>query len=143
MDDDVTRPAGRWQEQLTVGQSVVNIKLDTGAQANVISLATLTVAMPEHTIMPTNVILTAFGDGKIQQLGTIVIPCRHKGQDWRIKFYATEKTNVPVTGQNACEKLGLIKRIDSLQAPLTKERLLEQYTDVFTGTGQYKQEYEI
>ena len=90
LDDDVTWPAGRWQEQLTVDQSVVNIKLDTGAQANVISLATLTIAMPEHSITPTNVILTAFGDDKIQPLGTTVIPCKHKGQDWRIKFYVTE-----------------------------------------------------
>ena len=90
LDDDVTRPVGRWQEQLTVDQSVVNIKLDTGAQANVISLATLTIAMPEHSITPTNVILTGFGDGKIQPLGTTVIPCKHKGQDWRIKFYVSE-----------------------------------------------------
>ena len=60
-----------------------------------------------------------------------------------VRCPSTEKTTVPILGQNACEKLGLIKRIDSPDAPLTKERLLEQYTDVFTGTGQYKQEYEM
>jgi len=114
----------------------MNIKLDTGAQANVISLATLTIVMLEHTSTPT-IILTAFGNVNIQLLGTTVIPCKHKGQDWRIKFYVTEKITVPILGQNACEKLGLIKHIDSLHAPLTKERLLEQYADVFTGTGQW------
>lgn len=55
----------------------------------------------------------------------------------------TEGTTVPILGQNACEKLGLIKRVSSIDSPLTKEKLLEDYADVFKGLGQYKQEYEI
>ena len=49
----------------------------------------------------------------------------------------------PILGHNACERLGLIQRIESVAAPLTKEQFFDQYQDVFSGLGQHNQEYDI
>ena len=62
---------------------MVKFILDTGAQANVIPLETLKMAAykADPTIEPTNVVLSAFGESKIQPLGTSVVPCNLKGEE--------------------------------------------------------------
>ena len=56
----------------------------------------------------------------------------------------TDRAATPIMGQNACQKLGLIKRNDSLeQTTLTREKVVEEYADVFSGLGMYQQEYDI
>ena len=130
--------SGRWQEKIIVGQTEVDFKLDTGALANVLSFDTLKNTTPGHSPTPTEVVLTAFGLGKIHPLGTTMIPCMHRRNNWYIKFYVTEKATIPILGHKACEKLDLIKRIDTLETPLTKDKLMDEYADVFTGTRQFK-----
>ena len=98
--------------------------------------------MPGCSLTPTAVILTAFGE-MIHPLGMTVIPCTHRRKRWHIKFYVTDKATVPILGHNACEKLDLIKRINTLETPLTKDKLMSEYADVFSGTGHFKREYEI
>lgn len=69
--------AGRWQEKIGVGQTDVNFKLDTGAQANILPLAMWETAVPDGNLSATKVVLTAFGEGKVQPVGMAVIPCKH------------------------------------------------------------------
>ena len=141
--EENAQTSGRWQEKITVGQTEVDFKLDTREQANVLLFDTFKKATPGHTLTPTEAVLTAFGKGKIHPLGGTVIPCMHRRKNWHIKFYVAEKATVPILGHNTCEKLDLIKRIDTLETPLTKDKLMDEHTDAFTGTGQFKQEYEI
>ena len=88
--------------------------------------------------------LTAFGESKIHPLDTVVIPCQHQGRQWNARFYVTDRAATAILGQNACQKLGLIKRIDSREhTKLTREKVLEEYADVFIGLGMYQQVYDI
>ena len=140
----------RWHETIQVGDTHVEFKLDTGAEANVLPLQTLQKAMPKALkLQSTKVTLTAFGESKVKPLGTAIVPCSHNGDTWRVKFFVTEAPSLPILGQNACDKMGLVKRIYSLDKmdtglpPLTKEELTTTYADVFKGLGEYEQEYHI
>ena len=133
-----------WHEEMQVGTAQVNFKLDTGAQANVLPLCTLKQAAPGQTqLEPTDVSLTAFGDHQVKPLGTAILPCSYKDDTWQVKFYITDVANTPILGHNACEKMGLIKRVNALTKSLTKEEMIKTYEDVFTGLGQYETEYKI
>ena len=50
---------------------------------------------------------------------------------------------MPILGQQACESLDLVWRIDTVQQPLVKADLFKRCSDVFTGVGQYEEEYDI
>ena len=41
------------------------------------------------------------------------------------------------------KSLNLVQRIETIETPLTKEGLFQQYKDVFTGVGKYGEEYHI
>ena len=87
--------------------------------------------------------LTAFGNTKIRPTGTTMLECAIKTHKQRLKFYVTEAANVPILGQQACESLNLVQRIETIETPLTKEGLFQQYKDVFIGVGEYQEEYHI
>ena len=110
-----------------------------------ISLHALNTARVSHTLNPTSVILTAFGESKIRPVGTTVVACEHKGRKWHVRFYVTKEDTAAILGQNACEKMGLVKRVHAVETaiPLTRDKFLELYADVFRGLGQYKNEYHI
>ena len=98
-----------------------------------ISLHALNTARVSHTLNPTSVILTAFGESKIRPVGTAVVPCEHKGRKWHVRFYVTKEGTAAILGQNACEKMGLVKQVHAVETvvPLTKGKFFELYADAF------------
>ena len=61
-------------------------------------------------------------------------------------FYVTEGQGMPIIGDQACEKLKLVKRIDTCMVtrnPLTMESMSSEYADVFTGVGMYGRVYDM
>ena len=117
-----------WHETMLAGKTGVSLKLDTGAQVNVLPLQSLreATATNEVRIKPTNVVLTAFGDSKIKPLGTAVVPCKYKRSQWHVKLYITDGTNTPILGANTCEKMGLVKRVNALTRPMSRDVLLKK-----------------
>ena len=54
----------------------------------------------------------------------------------------TEAANVPILGQQACASLNLVQRIETIETPLTKEGLFQQYKYVLINVGEYKIELD-
>ena len=56
---------------------------------------------------------------------------------------------IAILGKDACQSMNLVQhvRIDGVAShdskPLTKEDLLTEYRDIFTGTGMFEKEYHI
>lgn len=135
----------KWQTQLNICGNSVWFKLDTGAQANILPQSEYAKMDPKPPLYETDTILSAFGDSKIKPCGTTVLPCNtEKGGTSDLLFYVTDQ-GVPILGQQACETLQFVKRIDMCapNSPLTKDKLKREYSDVFTGIGCYEREYDI
>ena len=118
-------------------------KLDTGAHANVLPLELYHKLRQKAPLQKTTTAPTAFGNTKIRPTGTIMLECAIKTHKQILKFYVTEAANMPILCQQACESLNLVQSIETIETPLTKEGLFQQYKDVFIGVGEYQEEYHI
>ena len=99
----------------------------------------------------TTTLLCAFGDHQVVPLGTVTLDCTtDKGDTEQLLFFVTDSADVPLLGHNACDQLNLVKRVylcQPMRQPqrpsLTKDEMISEYKDVFTGVGQYEKEYNI
>ena len=133
----------KWQAPVRVQGKTLMFKLDTGAHANVLPVELYHKLRPNSSLQKTQTVLTAFGNTKIIPAGTATLECAVNAHKQRLKFYVTKAANVPILGQQACESLNLVKRVETIETPLTQEVLFQQYKDVFTNVGEYQEEYHI
>ena len=140
--------ANDWQTKLRVNDTPVTFKLDTGAQENVLPVNVY------HRIKPlarTRTVLTAFGDAKITPVGETQLraTCPVTGRSQLMKFFVNDSADIAILGKDACQSMNLVQRvrIDGVTSheskPLTKDDLLTEYRDMFTGTGMYEKVYHI
>ena len=140
---NLSMTSDKWQAPVSVQGKTLMFKLDTGAHANVLPVELYHKLRPNSSLQKTQTVLTAFGNTKIIPAGTATLECAVNAHKQRLKFYVTKATNVPILGQQACESLNLLKRVETIETPLTQEVLFQQYKDVFTGVGEYQEEYHI
>ena len=61
-----------------------------------------------------------------------------------VTYYVSRKVSCPILGQNECEALHLVQRIfQSSSKADNREKVIEQYQDVFTGQGTFGESYHI
>ena len=144
---------GKWEEHIKVEGRQILFKLDTGAQANTLPLRDLQKIHTQPMLSRTKVVLKPFGGGaNIEPLGTIKLRCEVNGKQQRLLFYIVNTgsaTTSAILGQDACEDLKLIQRINvnKLEAArgqsLTITDIVSQYSDNFSGCGKYDKPYHI
>ena len=64
-----------WNENLYFNSILQSVKIDSGAQANVISKSTVDKVFPKVQISPTNVKLSAYGGFSLPVIGSVKIYC--------------------------------------------------------------------
>jgi len=80
--------------------------------------------------------LTVYGGTTIRPIGTCDLQCMTKHNDHTVHFYIVNTDSQPILGLTNCEKLGLVKRVNSIEVDkLTKEVLRVKYKQVFQGLG--------
>ncbi|CAH2097604.1 unnamed protein product [Euphydryas editha] len=141
-EDDVyisaisTSGNNNWTEEIKVGNIKFKVKLDTGAECNV---------LPRYLMDKTNASLKAsrtknlisYTDDKMAVLGETELRCKVKNEETNIVFKVVQENVTPILGLETCEKLHLIARVKTLKETHSKE-------DIFEGLGCYKDyEYDI
>lgn len=126
-----------WFSTISTSGGDVTFKLDTGAEASVIPTRVYKNMSSKPVLKPTNVHLTAYGSASITPHGTCTLMCKGKLQSHSIKFYVVSVDASPILGLSACQKLGLIQRVDAINTlhGLTKATIKERYPTVFAGLG--------
>ncbi|UYV65559.1 K02A2.6-like, partial [Cordylochernes scorpioides] len=122
----------------------VDIKLDTGADVNI---------LPERLIKEwPNMPLLETADCKIytytgQQIpvvGKCQLDCKTKYACRKVTFLIVNNSAVPILGLDECEKLNLVKRVETISdISVTLTGLLDKYKDVFKGNGHLSYMYDI
>lgn len=147
-----------WFSILHVAGHKIKFKLDTGATTNVLPLKTFKKLSNVPPLISANTKLTAYGGGNIPHLGKAVLnvsspitpSCNSTPKSY--EFYVTDHTSPPILGLQACNELGLVKKgneenIYTFQGDkagsITKDIILKDYADIFTGLGRFKTPYHI
>ncbi|MEW8560660.1 MAG: RNase H-like domain-containing protein, partial [Candidatus Thiodiazotropha sp.] len=94
--------------------------------------------------------LTAYNGGILDTLGCVTLPCKRKGIDQKLDFYIVETSASPILGLKASVDFQLIKLVLSCDSTtstessfLTREKVLEEYPDMFKGVGLFPGECTI
>ncbi|XP_035676225.1 uncharacterized protein K02A2.6-like [Branchiostoma floridae] len=164
-----------FQLKKKIGKKTTNInlrlKIDTGAQSNVMPVEHYQQIFPENMtkagevkagiLTPSKTILSAYGGDKIPHLGKTTISGKHKGREVKCTFFVTKSKGPSILGLAACQQLGIIT-IHEIQAtpedgkiketvPIkdrpaihNKEQLIKMYPECFDDkVGCFEEEYHI
>ena len=125
----------------------VLFKLDTGAIATVLPLREIEGMDPQPNVVPTETVVKGFYNSTSKPLGTVQLETAYKGRALTVAYYVVEDVKSAILGQNESEALGLFQKIGSCSVTKgdeeEKQRVLDRYTEVFSGIGEMREEYDI
>ena len=116
----------------------VKVKLDAGAQVNVIPLALYkALGKDPKKVKPTNTNLTAYGGNKIEVLGCCHFKSRYRNSVHVLEFYVVNAGAPCALSFKACQDLALIKVVLAVytENKSQTDKLLDEFKDVFIGQG--------
>ena len=110
--------AEAWTATLTIAEHPLPVHLDTGAQCNVLSSATLRSLPISAPLQQTSTRLVAFGGQHIRPIGVVTLPCLSRNLPCSIPFHILAQGVPPTLGLRTIVDLDLIRRVDTIQPPL-------------------------
>ena len=131
--DAVTQDNCDWTEDIIIHGKRINMKLDTGAQVNLLSESEYRKLRNKPKLQRTKHKLKGYGNYDIQIIGKFVAHVEHNGKH-RMTFFVVPGADKPLLGLEACERLGLVKRVADVKKD-TYEALKEEYKELFEGLG--------
>ncbi|UYV78371.1 K02A2.6-like [Cordylochernes scorpioides] len=125
-----------WYEEVKIKGKKVNMKLDTGAQCNVLPLSLAGRLNLEIQRSPVKSLIS-FSGHRIPVEGQSLAMCMVKNMTAYIRFIISRDNTCPILGRQTCSNLGLVKRVNTCQA------ITQEYQELFEGIGCLKgYEYE-
>ena len=132
-----------WFLNLLVSGTLIKFKLDTGAEVNALPLSVYAKLRNKSPLSETSVVLSSYGDFKVKPEGALNLNCEARGMTANLPFFVPAFESPPILGLSACQKLNLVRVESVAQVPLTKEEVVEEFPDVFTGLGCMAGSYHI
>lgn len=138
----------KWMAPLQINGTIVTLKLDTGAKANLISMSDIKEMREKPKIHRKTQALKDYNGQRIDCLGTCTLKVTVKGKVHHILFSVVADGLVSLIGDKACEDLGLVKRVYRINTNVstsndTVDVIVERYSDVFKGFGELPFTYKI
>lgn len=121
MDDN----ENEWIAPLSVDGVTVPMKIDTGAQVNVLLMEyfkKIKKAKEKPKVRPKKLNLRAFNNQQIPYKGVFRATLSGEGRTINALFVLVEEDRQPILGLKASEKLGLIKRVHVIDSALVTPR---------------------
>ena len=146
---------------LKINNTTICIKLDSGAETNVLTKKDFETAVPKRQrrskLKTSAAKLTAFGGHNIPVIGKCYLRCQYKGASEVLEFQVVE-TGKSLLGCTNCKSMKLITfhNVDQLRnypindaSPqsslhgLTSDQIFEKYSKCFDGLGRISDPYHI
>lgn len=127
-----------WYEDILINKHELRVKVDTGAQINVISRK-ICENLKIPIIIQSRSPIHAFGGFKITPLGIIKVTLENNvGITLNSEFLVVENNCEPILGLFDSRRFKFqIPQINSIKIPLTKEKFLSENKDLFVGLGKF------
>lgn len=146
IDTIISKDKGDWKKVVIINNEVVNFKLDSGADLNVIPYEMLSkLNINERKISDCNIKVQAFGGFSLIVKGKVKVQCEIDGMKELIDFVIIDNKKIkPILGRNTCEQLKLIQRIDSVDTQNErKKQFIQNNKCIFEGLGKLPFKYKI
>ncbi|KAK7907206.1 hypothetical protein WMY93_015818 [Mugilogobius chulae] len=123
-----------------INNKTVEMKVDTGAKCNVLSLKTFEQVKKHEQLKPctkpTNLI--AYGGSKIKTEGFVDLCCHQGAKQYTLPFFVINENVLPLIGLSASLQMGLVslsKEVHQVSAPIAQDftqQIKTEYCDLFT-----------
>lgn len=123
-----------WNTTFSIGNKHIKLKLDTGAQVNVMPLH-LYKKLSRHPMMKSKARLVSYSGHPIETCGKTSLTITHKGKFYIVDFQIVNSDVTPVLGLKSCQELNLVKRIYAVNNRKSSEEILNRFEDLFDGLG--------
>ena len=129
-----------WKENITINNKPVEVKLDTGAQCNMMSRTVYdTIAQNDTRLTTSKTRLVSYSGHKIIPVGKASLKCEHKEATYKITFQIINEEAPSLLGRKTCLEMGMIQRIMTIDRSFSVNEtggdILDHYSDLFTGLG--------
>ncbi|GBL84868.1 hypothetical protein AVEN_58449-1 [Araneus ventricosus] len=104
-----------WFQELFVNGNLMNFKLDSGAQVNVLTFEILQNWENIHRIKTNARPILDYSNNQVPIIGELILTVKNKSSSSKLKFRLTRLKSSPILELNSCLKLKLIKRIYQLE----------------------------
>jgi hypothetical protein len=84
-----------WHEEMKVNGKMMQMKLDTGAQVNVLPRKIVEDVSENVHVRPTGLLLEAYGGTKVKPEGIATICCKYRGKDAHLDFVIVDCDSQP------------------------------------------------
>lgn len=143
-----------WIVPVTVNETIIPFKLDTGAQVNLLSFADYKTLKIKSKIHPVKMKVTGYTGESVPVKGSCIATFKHKSQMLKAQLLIVEKKVQPILGVTACEKLNLVRRVFMVASQTAdkqntdtdksdQDTLMTEFKDVFEGLGCLPGEHKI
>ena len=143
-----------WIQSVVINKLQVNMKLDTGAQCNVLPYS-LYCKLTREKMRKSKTRLVSYTGHKIPVMGKATLQVKLRGKSHPVEFQIIEHPATPVIGLQTCHELNLVKRVSSVDTQGNEnlssdtscnqdvDEILKKYEDVFDGIGCLEGTYQI
>ena len=125
----------------------IRFKVDTGAQTNVLPLSTYQNLKNPPPMIKTQQRLQSYTGQSLNVKGKININCSYKENPINQEFVIVDiHHSQPILGLKTCLNLNVIKLVLSVNGPqiaMTKESVLHEFQDTFTGLGELEGDVKV
>lgn len=105
-DDAYSYP---WLETITVNDSSVQSKIDTGAGVDIMPMSVLKKIAPHAKIERTSITLRAFAGEQIKPIGTCLLIVSFRKMDLLVKFAIVDFDCTPILGLKTCIRFKIVQ----------------------------------
>ena len=131
--NDVSR-SSEWVVSTKLANHDAKLKVDTGAQANLLPHSLVLKLGKTATTRPSATVLTGYDGGVIKHFGVVTLPLRIGEIEEPTDFFVVKKGKQALLGLDTCERFRLISRAQCLQVQGHLEsRIVSEFPQLFSG----------
>jgi len=130
-----------WFEKVKINDINIEVKIDTGAQLNVMSNKFYKTLKTE--IKSSKVIIKVFGGTIIKSLGKVQVAVVGQSAKIITIFEVVEYDGNPILGYKDCKRLNYISELNEIKEEVSTENFIKKHLDVFTGIGCFPDKVKI
>ena len=134
---------------MLVNNTKIDVKIDTGAQCNVIPAEVYKCIKPNKGIkpnlIPCNTKLKSYSGNSIPILGRCTMPVQRNNKSVECDFFVVDLKNArALLGLESCQELNILKVNSVEEGKLVESNdLIVEYKDIFNGLGKVEGKFNI
>lgn len=132
-----------WNVSVYCEGKQVNMKIDTGAHCNVMSMQTCQ-SISKKPLQKSKTRLITYSGHKISTAGKTLVTVTHKGKFYAVPFQIVDKNVATILGSQSSSDMNMVSRIYTVNLNnQTSHDIIKDYAEVFEGLGYLEGEYKI